>query len=134
MSVTVIINPVSGGHGIDVARRKAQLALSVIEAHGDRPEVLLTERVGHARDLAAGALQRGARLVLAWGGDGTINEVASALVFGEVPLGIVPAGSGNGLARELGVPMRAPLPNCGELASVTRIAHTSCVVPPWVMR
>jgi len=41
--------------------------------------------------------------VLAWGGDGTINEVASALVFGDVPMGIVPAGSGNGLATALGV-------------------------------
>jgi YegS/Rv2252/BmrU family lipid kinase len=40
---------------------------------------------------------------MAWGGDGTINEVASALAFGEIPLGIVPAGSGNGLARQLGV-------------------------------
>jgi diacylglycerol kinase (ATP) len=107
MSVTVIINPISGGHGPDVARRKAQLALSIVEAHGDRPEVLMTERVGHAKELAAGALQRGARLVFAWGGDGTINEVASALVFGEVPLGIIPAGSGNGLARELGVAVRA---------------------------
>lgn len=107
MSVTVIINPIAGGAGPAAARKRAQIALAVIEAHGDRPEVLITERVGHARELAAGALQRGARLVLAWGGDGTINEVASALVFGEVPLGIVPAGSGNGLARELGVARRA---------------------------
>ena len=43
---------------------------------------------------------------MAWGGDGTINEVASALAFGDVPLAIVPAGSGNGLARELGVNRR----------------------------
>ena len=48
----------------------------------------------------------GARLVMAWGGDGTINEVASALAFSDVPLGIIPAGSGNGLARELGVDPR----------------------------
>jgi diacylglycerol kinase family enzyme len=40
---------------------------------------------------------------MAWGGDGTINEVASALVFGEIPLGIVPAGSGNGLAHQLSI-------------------------------
>ena len=48
-------------------------------------------------------MARGARLVMAWGGDGTINEVASALVFREVPMGIVPAGSGNGLARQLSI-------------------------------
>src|SRR5439155_2132559 len=97
---------ISGGAGPDAARAKAQLALAVVAAHGDRPDILLTERVGHARELAQGAMQRGARLVIAWGGDGTINEVASALVFGDVPLGIVPAGSGNGLARELGVARR----------------------------
>ena len=41
--------------------------------------------------------------MIAWGGDGTINEVASILAFGNVPLGIVPAGSGNGLARQLSI-------------------------------
>ena len=65
--------------------------------------MFVTERPGHARELAKAAVARGARLVMAWGGDGTINEVASALVFGEVPLGIVPAGSGNGLARQLSI-------------------------------
>jgi diacylglycerol kinase (ATP) len=68
--------------------------------------VLVTSRAGHARDLTTAAVARGARLVIAWGGDGTINEVASALAFGDVPLGIVPAGSGNGLATELGVDTR----------------------------
>src|SRR5262249_3182754 len=121
MSVTVIINPISGGAGPEAARRKAQLALSIVDAHGDRPEVLLTERVGHARDLAAGALQRGARVVLAWGGDGTINEIASALVFGEVPLGIIPAGSGNGLARELGVARQPEQAIADALAAESRL-------------
>ena len=74
--------------------------------HGDSAEVFVTERPGHARQLAAVAANRGARLVLAWGGDGTINEVACALAYHDVPLGIIPAGSGNGLARELGVALK----------------------------
>ena len=47
---------------------------------------------------------RGTDLVYAWGGDGTVNEVGSVLAFGEAALAIVPAGSGNGLARALGIP------------------------------
>ena len=85
---------------------RAQVAASTIERHGDVPEVFITERPGHARELAKAAVKRGVRLVLAWGGDGTLNEVASALAFGEIPVGIVPSGSGNGLATELGVPRK----------------------------
>jgi YegS/Rv2252/BmrU family lipid kinase len=47
---------------------------------------------------------RGASLVIAWGGDGTINEIASTLAGSKTPLGIIPAGSGNGFANELGLP------------------------------
>ena len=58
--------------------------------------------------------------MIAWGGDGTINEVASALAFDEVPLGIVPAGSGNGLARELGVDPRPERAIADALRAVPR--------------
>jgi YegS/Rv2252/BmrU family lipid kinase len=78
--------------------------------------VFVTERRGHARELAASAAQRGSRLVVAWGGDGTINEVGSALAFGQVPLAIVPGGSGNGLARALGI---APRPEDAIRSAVT---------------
>ena len=101
--ITFIINPISGGVGPEVARARAELASAIVDRHGDPAEVFVTERAGHARQLTKAAVARGARLVMAWGGDGTINEVASALAFGEVPLGIVPAGSGNGLARQLGI-------------------------------
>ena len=106
MSTAIIINPVSGGFSPNAARVRAQLAQTVADARGDAVEIFLTEAVGHARELAAAALRRGVGLVVAWGGDGTINEVASALAFGTVPLGIIPAGSGNGLARELGVDLQ----------------------------
>ncbi len=101
--IAIIINPISGGVRPEVARGRAELASAIVDRHGDPAEVFVTERGGHARELTKAALARGARLVMAWGGDGTINEVASTLAFGEVPLGIVPAGSGNGLARQLGI-------------------------------
>ena len=101
--ISFIINPISGGVRPEVARARAELASAIVDRHGDPAEVFVTERGGHARELTKAAVARGARLVMAWGGDGTINEVASTLAFGEVPLGIVPAGSGNGLARQLGI-------------------------------
>ena len=103
MSTTIIINPISGGVRRDIALARAQLARTVVDRRGELLHVFVTEAVGHARELAAAAVKQGARLVIAWGGDGTINEVASALAFTDVALGIIPAGSGNGLARELGV-------------------------------
>jgi len=109
VSIAVIINPISGGARKDAAAGRASLAAAIIERHGESAAVFVTERSGHARELALVAVGQGARLVMAWGGDGTINEVASALAFGGVPLGIIAAGSGNGLATELGVDRRPEL-------------------------
>jgi len=120
VSTVIIINPISGGVSPRGARARAQLALAVVDAHGDPAEVLMTEAVGHARELAKSAVRRGARLVMAWGGDGTISEVASALAFDDVPLGIIPAGSGNGLARELGVSLRPERAIADALQAVPR--------------
>jgi YegS/Rv2252/BmrU family lipid kinase len=105
--VAVVINPVSGfTFRSDTGRRRAEQAVSVLAGCGVRPEVLVSERPGHVFELARGAVERGATRVIAWGGDGTINEVSRALAFTGTPMGIVPAGSGNGLARALRVPMR----------------------------
>jgi YegS/Rv2252/BmrU family lipid kinase len=103
MSVAVIINPKSGRGSSTGARQRV---LDLLAAAGESGEVLCTERRGHARELASAAAADGARLVVAWGGDGTVNEVASALAGSDTALGIVPAGSGNGLARELHVDRR----------------------------
>ena len=104
--IVVIINPIAGGCRADEARRRAALASALLSNAGETAEVFVTERKGHARELAASAVARGARLVIAWGGDGTINETASALVFRDAALGIVPSGSGNGLATGLRVSTR----------------------------
>lgn len=106
MSVAIIINPLSGGASPAKGRRRAELAVDALAKSGEEGDVFVTEHRDHARELATAAARHGARLVIAWGGDGTINEVASALVFGPTSLGIVPSGSGNGLARELNVSRR----------------------------
>ena len=107
MRVTVIINPISGRQGRpETARRRAALAQQVLSAAAIKHEVKITERPGHAYTLAREAVRRGDSLVFAWGGDGTMNEVGRAVAFSHTALGLIPAGSGNGLARELHVPMQ----------------------------
>lgn len=100
----VIINPVSGSARQGDAAARIAVATAALDAVGLRAEILLTESAGHAYHLARHAVGAGAGLVIAWGGDGTINEVGRAVAFSSTALGIVPAGSGNGLARELGIP------------------------------
>lgn len=106
--VAIIINPISGrGARRGGARSRVQLAESLARDHGLAADILLTEYAGHARELAASALAAGTTTVVAWGGDGTLNEVASVLAFRNAVLGVIPSGSGNGLARELPVPLTA---------------------------
>ena len=104
--IAVIINPISGAGGrIEIARERAAQASAFIASRGGDPAlVFVTERTGHARELAASAIAQRISTVVAWGGDGTMNEVGTALAFTGASLAIVPSGSGNGLARELGIP------------------------------
>jgi len=96
-----IINPVSGG------KRKDQVP-DLIQKNLDtslfEPTIVFTEGAMHASDLARDAVGR-YQYVIAVGGDGTVNEIASAIVGTDTALGILPFGSGNGLARFLGIPM-----------------------------
>jgi YegS/Rv2252/BmrU family lipid kinase len=67
--------------------------------------IVKTEYAGHATQIAANAVQEKVDVVVAIGGDGTINEIARSLVHTNTALGIIPCGSGNGLARHLRIPM-----------------------------
>lgn len=109
-TIAVIINPISGTGGrLDVARARAAQAAALLAARGRDPSnVFITERPGHAHDLALSAVARGISSVVAWGGDGTMNEVGTALAFKDATLVLVPSGSGNGLARDLGIPFDPP--------------------------
>ena len=69
---------------------------------------MFTERQGHATEIAREAANSGIDVVCAVGGDGTVNEVASAIVHSPTALAILPLGSGNGLARHLRIPMDLP--------------------------
>ncbi len=104
--IAIIINPISGTGGrLHTARERAERAAALVAARGLDARVFLTERQGHAREIADAMLRDGVATIVAWGGDGTVNEIASAMVFRDATLGIIPGGSGNGLARELHIPM-----------------------------
>jgi YegS/Rv2252/BmrU family lipid kinase len=105
-AIAVIINPISGTGGrIDVARARAAKAAALLASCGADPSnVFITERPGHARDIALNAIGRGVSTLVAWGGDGTMNEIGTAVAFRDATMSLVPSGSGNGLARELGIP------------------------------
>lgn len=101
--IGIVVNPISGGF-----ERKEELISSLLTEVASvfpeaRIEVAFSERVGHATELAAGFAIAGADLCLAVGGDGTMSEVATGLISSECPLGIIPLGSGNGLARHIGI-------------------------------
>ncbi len=102
--ITFIINPISGTQG------KEQISKWIdekLDKEKYTPEMVYTERAGHASEIAAERVSQGAFAVVAIGGDGTINEVARSLVHTDTALGIIPCGSGNGLARHLRIPMEA---------------------------
>lgn len=99
MNIRIIINPVSG---TDAARKRAKKVVLALEEEFNIKGIK-TERAGHATELARQAVNDGVEIVVAVGGDGTVNEIASALVGTETALIIVGTGSGNGLARDLGM-------------------------------
>lgn len=100
--IVFVVNPISGTQG-----KKA--ILKWIDERIDRSiydySIVKTEYAGHASQLAAAAVRDGVDVVVAIGGDGTINEIARSLVHTDTALGIIPCGSGNGLARHLRIPM-----------------------------
>ena len=102
--ISFIINPKSG------TQSKEQI-LHLLDEKLDKsryiPEVIYTEWAGHAVEIAARKAKEEVFAVVAIGGDGTINEIARSLVHTKTALGIIPCGSGNGLARHLQIPMEA---------------------------
>ena len=100
--IVFIYNPISGITG-------KKMIVSQIESRLDRSlfsyKIRKTEYQGHATSLAREAVDEGADIVCAIGGDGTVNEVGRALINTNAALAIIPSGSGNGLARHLHIPL-----------------------------
>jgi diacylglycerol kinase (ATP) len=101
-NILFIINPISGG-------KQKQNIPALIDTHLDKTKFnanfSITEYVGHAAEIATEATAKNFDVVVAVGGDGTINEIASKVMHQNKILGILPFGSGNGLARFLRIPM-----------------------------
>ncbi len=100
--LTLIINPISGTMSKAGIAERIQLLLSRM---GYEVQTAFTTGPGDATRIAAEAAARGDYGVIACGGDGTVNEVASGLIGSQTALGILPTGSGNGLARHIGIPI-----------------------------
>lgn len=101
-TITFILNPISG------TTSKAgvpELIGRTIDKELFDYDIVYTERAGHATEIAAEAAEKGVDIVVAVGGDGTVNEVGRALIHTSTALAIMPCGSGNGLARHLMFPM-----------------------------
>lgn len=98
--IVFIINPISGG------KKKVDIPnaiLTKIDHNKFDVDIRFTERAGHAQEISKQSVDEGIDIIVAVGGDGTINEVASEMIDSKSILGIIPRGSGNGLARHLGI-------------------------------
>jgi len=104
MRIGIVINPTAG----PALRRlrvecQVEMARRVCAAEDADCEIVVTTSPGQGRKAAADFVRDQCTVIVAWGGDGTVNEVASAVAFHAPAFAIVPSGSGNGLARELGI-------------------------------
>lgn len=101
-SICFVINPISGTHSKKIL---PELIDATIDKERFDCSIHYTEYAGHATELTRQCVDAHTDVVVAVGGDGTVNEVARALVHSETALAIVPCGSGNGLARHLCLPI-----------------------------
>ena len=101
MKVYFIVKPI-GAHAVKQLRKSIE---ATFDKKRDNIHIFNTLKKGHAIDLTQKAIEEKADLVVACGGDGTVNEVARGLVETEIPLAIVPLGSGNGIARHFKIPL-----------------------------
>ncbi len=99
--IVFIVNPISGTGKQKVIEK---LIPKILDYNKFNPKISYTERAGHATEISKNLAGK-AEIVVATGGDGTVNEVAQGLVFSDTAMAVIPTGSGNGFARHLKIPM-----------------------------
>ena len=112
-----IVHPLKAG-GIDAAREN--LARWAHAVGVSTPHVVVTSVDSPGAEQARKAVATGADLVIAWGGDGTVTSVSEGLAGTGVPLGLIPAGTGNLLARNLGIPLTLRDAGAGAFSGIDR--------------
>lgn len=133
--IIFIMNPISGSNDKDSVPE-------IIEKYIDKEKfdfrIEMTGYAGHATEIAQKAVEEGIDVVVAVGGDGTVNEVGKALTNTETALGIIPLGSGNGLARHLAIPLNlkkvlksSTSPKLGNWTTELSMAHPFSVLAEW---
>lgn len=115
-AMLIVFNPAAGAR----RRRRLERALALLPAAA----VAETARPGHAEEIARDAARAGARIIVAAGGDGTVGEVAAGIAGTEAALGLLPMGTANVLAHELGIPLRPE-----GAAWVLATGRTRCIWP-----
>ena len=101
--IYAICNPIAGsGRGKVIG----EIIEKILTEKGLEHKLVMTEKTGHAAELAREACDSGAETILAIGGDGTSLEVARGMIGRESALGIIPAGTGNDFVKTLGVPLQ----------------------------
>ena len=103
MKIAFIVNPKSGKAGKN--NEILKIVREFTRGRGLDANIFVPKHKGHPNRLAEDAKLTGFKRIIVVGGDGTINEVANAIVGSEIEIGIVPCGSGNGLARHLNIPL-----------------------------
>ncbi len=121
----IIYNPRSGTHDIQASLTGA---LEVFREQGWQIELQRTQQAGDVQRFSAEARRAGYDVVLTAGGDGSLNEAANALAHSEVALGTLPSGTANVWARQIGLPIPAPL-YAAQLIDAARALCTGLVRP-----
>ncbi len=119
MRVVLIVNPKAKRGRALLSAQSAQERLC---QHGWKCQLLPSQNADHVRWLTQEAMRKGVDAIVVCGGDGTIHQAIQVLAYSETPLGIIPCGRGNDLARALGIPL-----NASDAADIIAQQHTKAI-------